>query len=116
MSAMTVCSIAPVAVVARPQVQGRKTFAGAKVAQKATVKAVVKTTTVCKAEEQKQKVSAAAVAAATAVTTFPGAAFAYDSTDSVQYLINSFVAGGVVVGAILVAVFGVATFDKVKRS
>ena len=60
--------------------------------------------------------SAAAVAAATAVTAFPGAAMAYDSTNSVSYMINSFLAGGFVLGAIGVAVYGVATFDKVKRS
>merc|ERR1712217_20778 len=46
----------------------------------------------------------------------PHAAHAYSMTPSLQNLLNSVVAGGVVIGAILAAVAAVSNFDPVDRA
>mmetsp|Transcript_28588 Transcript_28588/g.54632 ORF Transcript_28588/g.54632 Transcript_28588/m.54632 type:complete len:116 (+) Transcript_28588:93-440(+) len=115
MAAVCSSSAALVTPVAVQRVQIRKNFAGVKVAQKkAMCKAVFKTQAVCKSEQPKQA-AAALVSAVAASTTFAPVAEAA-MTPSLQNTLNSFVAGGVVLGAILVAVIGVSTFDRVKRS
>merc|ERR1711966_631024 len=102
-----VCLAAPAAA----RVQSRKNFAGAKVAQKKAVcKATIRTTAVCKSE--KENVIAAAAVVATAFVA-PEAQAAV--TPSLQNTLSSFVAGGVVVGAIAGAVTFVSGFDRVNR-
>jgi putative Ca2+/H+ antiporter (TMEM165/GDT1 family) len=104
-------------ITARPavRVQARKSFAGAKVAPKATAaKAVFKTQAVCKSSEQ-NLVAAATVAAIVAAEAIAPQSALAEITPSLKNQLLSFVAGGSVLGAILVAVVGVSTFDKVNR-
>merc|ERR1711906_29331 len=105
-----VCLAAPAAA----RVQSRKNFAGAKVAQKKAVcKATIRTTAVCKSE--KENVIAAAAVAATVATAFVAPEAQAAVTPSLQNTLSSFVAGGVVVGAIAGAVPFVSGFDRVNR-
>jgi len=112
MSAITAMSVAPVAVA---RVQARKNINGAKVAQKSTVKAVVRSTkVVCKTQDKKMA-TLAVTAASVAMSLEPLAAQAA-STDSLNNMLYSFIAGGVVLAGLLGAVYGVSAFDKVNRS
>merc|ERR1719198_1436665 len=117
MAALTMSAMPTLAARSTVSVQARKTFAGAKVAQKkAAVKAVVKTQAVCKSDNKERLVSAATVAAVVAASAVAPPEAMAEVTPSLKNLLGSVVAGGVVLGGIAVAVVGVSSFDKVNRS
>eukprot|EP00238_Polyblepharides_amylifera_P008798 CAMPEP_0196576734 /NCGR_PEP_ID=MMETSP1081-20130531/5918_1 /TAXON_ID=36882 /ORGANISM="Pyramimonas amylifera, Strain CCMP720" /LENGTH=112 /DNA_ID=CAMNT_0041895421 /DNA_START=155 /DNA_END=493 /DNA_ORIENTATION=+ len=112
MAAITCSIVAPVAVAPATRLASRKTFAGAKVAQK-KVTATASINTVCKAEK-KESLATAVVAATVAIAATPEFAHAAP-TASLNNMVASFLAGGLVLAVLATAVVGVATFDKVRR-
>eukprot|EP00239_Pterosperma_sp_CCMP1384_P000791 CAMPEP_0197851852 /NCGR_PEP_ID=MMETSP1438-20131217/19031_1 /TAXON_ID=1461541 /ORGANISM="Pterosperma sp., Strain CCMP1384" /LENGTH=114 /DNA_ID=CAMNT_0043465611 /DNA_START=97 /DNA_END=441 /DNA_ORIENTATION=+ len=111
-----VASFAP--LTARPAVSARKSMRATPVASRTVAPKVAMTKkVVCKSEQtvEVKKVQAAVSAAAVAIAASPEIAQAADLTPSLNALLGSVVAGGIVLGGIAGAVIAVSNFDQVNR-
>ncbi|CAI5467197.1 unnamed protein product [Closterium sp. Yama58-4] len=115
LSAMAAFAVCSASVVAPTSLLANKSAVSSKVA--ATPMLVSNKSRVVMSAEKKQNVALPATAALLAAAIIPEIAEAAQPgvSPSLQNLINSVIAGGVVLGAIAVAIIGVSNFDPVKR-
>ncbi|CAI5513292.1 unnamed protein product [Closterium sp. Naga37s-1] len=112
MAAFAVCSAS---VVAPTSLLANKSVASSKLS--ATPMLVSNKSRVVMSAKKEQNIALPVTAALIAAAIIPEIAEAAQPgvSPSLQNLINSVIAGGVVLGGIAVAIVGVSTFDPVKR-